>query len=103
MNEFEKTQKTIEWWKNGELHKTLSAITKCCGKNIKKTGFATCSYFTMADCCLLAYISKTSKNVVLEKGLTEITAMFPWIDVYWNKHCKGKLKEWFSDRRKSYL
>ena len=102
MNFTQKTQEVINWWKDGPLEASLANLTEICGENIKSTGFATFDYFSMADVCLICFLSKTSKNVLLEKGLADVTSKYPWVEKYWNRHNVGKLKEWFDRRRKSW-
>ena len=97
----QKAKGVLENWQR-VLGKGLGAIEKQCGENIRKTGFAANSYFTMADCVLLTWLSSNCKNVMFEKGLHEITEKYPWVDMYWNKHNTGRLKEHFHSRMKSF-
>jgi hypothetical protein len=98
----QKIKITIDWWKDGPLESALNKLTEICADNIRRTGFATHDYFSMADVCLVCFLSKTSKNVLLEKELAQITSKYPWVDQYWNTHNVGKLKEWFTSRRQAW-
>ena len=77
----------------------LDDLTKRCEKNIFKWGYATGKKYTLADVCLLGWLSKHALNPMFADNLKSLVADYAWIKKYWDLH-KEKLESYLEKRPK---